>query len=85
MDLFRFEPCRGTQVFRLRPDGRGVQQVTHNGGEYGHVSADGKWLYCSVPGKGLWKMPPDGGEATQVLPRSALLLPLTFAFTARGI
>ena len=74
-----------SQVFRMRPDGSEVQQVTHNGGEYGQVSADGKWLYYSAPGQGLWKMPPDGGEATEVLPRSELYLSLTFALTARGI
>ncbi len=75
----------GTQVFRMRPDGSGVQQITHNGGEYGEVSPDGKWLYYGVPRNGLWKMPPDGGEATQVLPREALGQPLTFVLGTRGI
>jgi hypothetical protein len=59
--------------------------MTHNGGVYGQVSPEGKWLYYSVPGKGLWKMPPDGGEATQLLPRAALSAPLNFTLTARGI
>jgi len=74
-----------TEVYRMTPDGGGVQQITHNGGECGQVSPDGKWLYYSAPGKGVWKMPPDGGEATQVLPRAALATPLNFTLTARGI
>jgi Tol biopolymer transport system component len=52
--------------------------VTHNGGFCGEVSPDGKWLYYSVPTKGLWKMPPDGGEATQVL--APPLLPSQYGF-----
>ena len=51
----------------MRPDGSGVQQVTHNGGFYGEVSPDGKWLYDSVANKGLWKMFLDCGEAIPVL------------------
>lgn len=69
----------------MSPDGSGVQQVTHNGAEYGQVSLDGKWLYYSGPGKGIWKMPPDGGAAIELLPRSALYQPLNFTLTARGI
>jgi Tol biopolymer transport system component len=75
----------GTQVFRMRPDGSAVQQVTHNGGFYGEVSPDGKWLYYSVPTKGLWKMPPDGGEATQVLAPPLLYTQFSFGLTADGI
>ena len=74
-----------SEVFRMSPDGSGVQQMTHNGGVYGQVSPEGKWLYYSVLGKGVWKMPPDGGEATQALPRSALNAVLNFTLTARGI
>ncbi len=48
-------------------------QVTHNGGQYGMVAPDGKWLYYSVQSKGLWKMPADGGETTQVLAPASLL------------
>jgi Tol biopolymer transport system component/tRNA A-37 threonylcarbamoyl transferase component Bud32 len=73
------------EIFRMSPDGSGVQQITHNGGVYGQVSPDGEWLYYSVPGKGVWKMPPDGGEAAQVLPRAALNGPLNVTLTARGI
>jgi Tol biopolymer transport system component/tRNA A-37 threonylcarbamoyl transferase component Bud32 len=74
-----------SDVYRMNPDGSGVQQKTHNGGVYGQISPDGKWLYYTVPGKGVWKMPPEGGEATQVLPPSALNTPLNFTLTARGI
>ena len=74
-----------SDVFCMSPDGSGVQQRTHNGGVYGQVSPDGKWLYYTVPGKGVWKMPPEGGEATQVLPRAALSSVLNLTLTARGI
>ena len=57
----------------MRPDGSGVRQITHNDGYYGLISPDGKWLYYSVPLKGLWKMPAEGGEATQALARPSLL------------
>jgi Tol biopolymer transport system component len=73
------------QIFRMRPDGSGVQQITRKGGEFGMVSPDGKWLYYSIPGHGLWKMPPDGGEATQFLPRDAVFQPLSFTLDAKGI
>jgi Tol biopolymer transport system component len=73
------------QVFRMRPDGSAVQQVTHNGGEYGEVSQDGKWLYYSIPGKGVWKMPPDGGEATEALAPALLTQALTWTLRPDGI
>jgi len=72
------------EVFRMRPDGSAVQQMTHNGGYYGVVTADGKWLYYSVRDEGLWKMPAEGGSATQVLP-SASLYGYYFVVTQRGI
>ena len=62
----------GHEIFRMRPDGSAVQQMTHNGGYYGVVAPDGKWLYYSVQSKGLWKMPADGGETTQVLAPASL-------------
>ena len=49
------------------------------------VSPDGKWLYYSVPLNGLWKMPAEGGEATQVLARPSLLGYYDFVVTSRGI
>ena len=75
----------GSQVFRMRPDGSAAQQVTHNGGFYGEVSPDGKWLYYSVPAKGLWKMPPDGGAAAQVLSPPLLYTQFSFVLAAGGI
>ena len=30
-------------------------------------STDGKWIYYSIPGKGLWKTPVAGGAETQVV------------------
>jgi eukaryotic-like serine/threonine-protein kinase len=75
----------GHEIFRMRPDGSGVRQITHNGGYYGLISPDGKWLYYSVALNGLWKMPADGGEATQVLAPPSLLGYYDFVVTSRGI
>ena len=47
--------------------------MTHNGGYYGVASADGRWLYYSVTSNGVWKVPAEGGEATQVLPATAVM------------
>ena len=73
------------EIFRVRPDGSGVQQMTHNGGYYGLPAPDGKWLYYSIPNKGLWKTAADGGEASEVLPPA--LLPSIYGFVVkeRGI
>ncbi len=60
------------EIFRMRPDGSGVEQITRNVGRYGFVSADGKWLYYSVSGAGIWKMPAAGGPATQFIPSGSL-------------
>ncbi len=55
------------EIFRMHADGSGVQQITRNGAQYGMVSADGQWLYYSVPGNGVWKAPAAGGNATQFI------------------
>ncbi len=55
------------EIFRMHSDGSGVQQMTNNGGILPNAASDGKWLYYTVLGKGIWKMPADGGAATQVL------------------
>ncbi len=72
------------QVFRMRPDGSAVQQVTHNGGEYGEVSQDGKWLYYSVPARGLWKMPPEGGGRSTRILAPPLLFDQALALDSAG-
>jgi Tol biopolymer transport system component/tRNA A-37 threonylcarbamoyl transferase component Bud32 len=74
----------GHEVFRMKPDGSGVQQMTHDGGIYSVVAPDGKWIYYSVQNKGVWKMPVDGGQATQVLPRESLA-GFYFVINQRGL
>jgi eukaryotic-like serine/threonine-protein kinase len=75
-----FRSTRGGQseIYRIRPDGSGSQQMTKNHGAYGWVTPDGKWLYYEVARRGLWKMPAEGGEATEV----KLSTPGTFAGVA---
>ena len=60
------------EIFRMKPDGSSVQQITHNEGLYGVVSRDGRWLYYYVYRNGFWKMPADGGAATQLLPQRSM-------------
>jgi Tol biopolymer transport system component len=59
-------------------------QVTTNGGYMAVESPDGKSLYYSkADGKpGLWKMPVEGGEETQIL---GAVKPAYFAVTTKGI
>jgi Tol biopolymer transport system component len=73
------------EIFRMHPDGSGVQQITKNGGQFGMVSTDGRWLYYSVFREGIWKVPPDGGEATQFLPKEAIYGNQWFVVKATGI
>jgi len=44
-------------------------QVTHRGGYRPLLSPDGRWLYYAktYPVSGLWRMPVEGGEETQIL------------------
>ena len=82
---FGSDRAGGHEIFRIRPRGGEVQQMTHNGGYYGVASADGKWLYYTVTRNGVWKMPAEGGQATQVLPASAVMATFSFAATRSGL
>jgi len=48
---------------------RPAVQVTQNGGFEAAEAADGKLLYYSKPGSGLWSMPVEGGEERLVSDR----------------
>ncbi len=55
------------QVFRVASGGGEPAQVTRDGGYTAHASDDGRWLYFTRPAQGgLWRMPPDGGDAERV-------------------
>jgi Tol biopolymer transport system component len=59
-----------TQVWKMRTDGSGAVQITHNGGHAPLESPDGKVLYYakSTPrGLAVWRVPVDGGEEVEVL------------------
>jgi len=73
------------EIFRMHGDGSGVQQMTNHGGILPRVSLDGKWLYYSVANNGIWKMPVDGGAATQALTKQQIAHAYTFTVTAQGI
>ena len=74
------------QMYRMPAGGGEAMQITHKGAYYLLASPDGKWIYYKKLGGGLWKVPAEGGEETQLLPQSSLYNhPPTFDVTASGI
>lgn len=59
------------QVWKMDADGRNPRQITRHGGYLAFESHDRRWLYYSrTDGDSpLYRVPVDGGEETQVLPR----------------
>jgi len=62
-----------TDVWRIHPDGTGLEQLSDLGGEIAwqpRYSPDGRWILFSIPAPDtrLWAIPADGGEAVEVLP-----------------
>ena len=58
-------PGKNVEIWKVRPSGKDLAQVTRNGGYEAFESADGKWLYVDYDGK-LSRMRPDGSEQTTV-------------------
>ena len=56
-------------IWRMDSDGNNQIQITDSQGEYNPtVSSDGLWIFYNTVGdRYLWKMPIEGGEATQVI------------------
>ncbi|MEO8594745.1 MAG: protein kinase [Candidatus Solibacter sp.] len=71
-------------LYRIPAGGGEPVQMTQRGGGSALASPDGKWIYF-VGGSSLWKVPPEGGQETQVLPDGSMLRPAKFALTASGI
>jgi len=68
-----FMSSRGgsNQVWKMDADGRNPRQITRHGGYLAFESYDRRWLFYSrADGDSpLYRVPVDGGEETQVLPR----------------
>jgi Tol biopolymer transport system component/DNA-binding winged helix-turn-helix (wHTH) protein len=61
------------QIWKLPSQGGTAVQVTRNGGREAFESPDGKWLYYIKEAKnGIWRIPVDGGEETQVIDEGQL-------------
>lgn len=55
-----------SHVWQIDLDGKNLRQITNGSGEGDPAfSPDGKWLYYG--GKGLWKIPIEGGDPVRVL------------------
>ena len=72
------------QVWKVRAQGGAVVQVTRRGGSGPLESHDGKQLYyVKRDGNGgLWKMPVEGGEETQIVPD---VYRVNYAVTDKGV
>ena len=59
------------QVWKMEADGRQPRQITRHGGYLAFESHDRRWIFYSrADGNSpLYRVPVDGGEETQVLPR----------------
>jgi Tol biopolymer transport system component len=72
------------QIWRMAADGGLPSQVTKNGGATAFDSVDGKLLfYSKFREPGLWMLPLEGGNESQLLP--CLYRMDTFAVTKTGI
>jgi Tol biopolymer transport system component len=72
------------QIYRIPAGGGDPVQITRNTGFAPIASPDGKWIYYSGDEKeGIWKVPVEGGEETQIVP--SLSNAFCFSVAARGI
>jgi Tol biopolymer transport system component len=72
------------QVWKMSADGRNPRQITRHGGYLAFESYDGRWVFYSrADGDSpLYRVPVDGGEETQVLPR---VNEFGFCITPKGL
>jgi Tol biopolymer transport system component len=71
-----FQCCQVSNLYRVRPDGTGLEQLTDNPSDatratQPRATPDGKWiLFTQVTptSRGLWVLPVDGGEPVAVAP-----------------
>jgi serine/threonine protein kinase/WD40 repeat protein len=73
-------------IWKMPASGGAAEQVTRNGAASGSLSPDGRFLYYtkdgSFPETSLWRVPVEGGEEVQILPR---IFRFSYAVTGRGI
>jgi serine/threonine protein kinase/Tol biopolymer transport system component len=53
-----------SNIWKVASSGGPATQVTRNGGLFAQESPDGKWLYFTVPGGTIRRMPVEGGQET---------------------
>jgi Tol biopolymer transport system component len=71
-----FQCCQVSNLYRVHPDGTGLEQLTDNPSDatratQPRATPDGKWiLFTQVTpsSRGLWVLPVDGGEPVAVAP-----------------
>lgn len=61
------------QIFRMKPDGSGDEQLTKRGGSSPVESVDGKWIYYHRA-REIWRIPAAGGEEESVYQPSRNLI-----------
>jgi Tol biopolymer transport system component len=72
------------QVWKMDADGRHARQITRHGGYLAFESYDSRWVYYSREDgdSPLYRVPVEGGEETQVLPR---VYEFGFCLTPTGV
>jgi Tol biopolymer transport system component len=61
---FASERDEMSNIWKVASSGGPATQVTRNGGLFAQESPDGKWLYFTVPGGTIRRMPVEGGQET---------------------
>ncbi|MDA2925417.1 serine/threonine-protein kinase, partial [Acidobacteria bacterium AH-259-L09] len=71
------------QIWKASAEGGPARQVTYKGGREAFESPDGKFVYYAGGGiSGIWKVPVEGGQETQVLQQRSGVL---WAVTDQGL
>lgn len=58
------------QIWRIRPDGKDLMQITRRASDEAHLSSDGRTVYFRTHGieASLWQVPADGSGVEQAVP-----------------
>jgi serine/threonine protein kinase/WD40 repeat protein len=73
------------QLYRMPAEGGDAVAITKQGAYASMASPDGRWIYYSKASGAIWKVPPGGGEESEVLAPGTLAGTFTFCVTATGI
>lgn len=81
--LSEFQCCQVSNLFRMRPDGSGVEQLTHYADHLERATqprytSDGQWIlftHVTPQARSIWAIPAEGGEPVVIAPGGAYTHP----------